>query len=1201
MDGVARLESLYAALRAAGFAVGVAEVGRLHAVLRLQPRWPEIASGDRFKSILRSIVVKDRSRLAEFDRAVDGWLALQEPEDAVGMALPPSPGAAERAAPQRQARSGRWLVAFAFLALLPVLALLRADRAVEPAGASPEVVVIPPPPPPPPPERLTLEDLRRSSYLAHVPKLTVIPPQWQWGGWWESGLGLAALAATAGLAWAARRRRWFPDPEALPSRRGAPRIWLRQELPGAVMLDREEQQALVWGVDHFVGETPTRRLDLPATVRATARNGGIPVPCFRMARRQREVWLWLDESAEDPGLARLAEEIAQLLPAHGLSLETARFWGMPERLHTADGQQFQPREIEERLDLALVAVLTDGHELARRHRRDDRRVAVAALLRELSHWPRLWVVDGSGGASGLPALLAPYGVECIGPDRLAARIAGARRLRSGPRRPGDERVWAAACALAPAPVDEGSAWRLQRALQLRVSPWQMQELRQQAPGPGGLLQWSPPRRAALLNWLAAAEAQPGDGAATLLGRALEFWERVYRDEDRRRAGQQGAAWSDSPAQRHLAMEESLVRLWRHPAAAIRQLYALFQGPLQELIRQQLRQMACPLYPAQKPAAHGAEWSLPLGEGRVRAAAPDASVTSPQSQGRHGFVGLRWGRNPTYVDGRNQHGSGDRSGGPVIPATLAEGAELSIVLPWSWQERTGPERHMLAAMGFAGLEQTDVALRKPGRLWLGLGLAAGMGLAALALAITRPLTVDLVTRLSFEHGPGKPAAVWETSRSLAAGDWLGAVFTADGATETSAPIGSRVRVDWSTSMRPCVDDLGGGLERWHGGCATAARPREAAAGPRFAVLQTVIGGSPGDGALLLDLLRSGNADLMLTGMGAPDRLEALRIQDAALPAASQFLLVVSEPDAPTLVTDDATGRKVANQAWVPINPADPAALRFDGERPVREVWPAAHITAGNPSLFGLGKDESCRPHPVTDTVGDRTLNFIALCPGSFLMGSEGNAGDESPRHPVRIAAFAIGRDEVTFDEYDAFARATHRDLPNDRGWGRGRRPVIDVSWDDAQAYAQWLSRQTGKRYRLPTEAEWEYAARAGTQTEYWWGNEIRQDNKAWANCDGCGREWDNRQTAPVGSFPPNTFGLDDTAGNVWEWVQDCYHDDYRGAPGDGSAWEDGKNCGRRVIRGGSWGGRPVFLRSAFRSWNIPVDRNDILGFRLAQDF
>ena len=156
-----------------------------------------------------------------------------------------------------------------------------------------------------------------------------------------------------------------------------------------------------------------------------------------------------------------------------------------------------------------------------------------------------------------------------------------------------------------------------------------------------------------------------------------------------------------------------------------------------------------------------------------------------------------------------------------------------------------------------------------------------------------------------------------------------------------------------------------------------------------------------------------------------------------------------------------------------------------------------------------------------------------------------------------------------------------------------------SWQDAVDYAKWLSEQTGKRYRFPTEAEWEYVARAGSETVYWWGNDI---GKGMANCGGCESQWDNTQTAPVGSFDPNGFGVSDTAGNVWEWVEDCWHKNYKGAPGDGSAWleGDGGDCGRRVIRGGSWTGVPEGLRSSYRGWNTAVHRNFNIGFRLAQD-
>jgi formylglycine-generating enzyme required for sulfatase activity len=224
---------------------------------------------------------------------------------------------------------------------------------------------------------------------------------------------------------------------------------------------------------------------------------------------------------------------------------------------------------------------------------------------------------------------------------------------------------------------------------------------------------------------------------------------------------------------------------------------------------------------------------------------------------------------------------------------------------------------------------------------------------------------------------------------------------------------------------------------------------------------------------------------------------------------------------------------------------------------------------------------------------------------FEMGLE--SAEESwmgPVHEVRLAGpFVIGKKEVTFAEYDRFALTTWHKLPSDQGWGRENRSVINVSWEDAEKYAEWLSEETGKAYRLPTEAEWEYVARGGTVTAYWWGEDINEEGKVWANCDGCGGEWDDQdRTAPVGSFSPNPLGLQDTAGNVWEWVEDCWHDNYEGAPSDGSAWkeEGGGDCGRRVIRGGSWYGGPGALRSAGRAGTSPVNRDDDLGFRLAQD-
>ena len=231
-------------------------------------------------------------------------------------------------------------------------------------------------------------------------------------------------------------------------------------------------------------------------------------------------------------------------------------------------------------------------------------------------------------------------------------------------------------------------------------------------------------------------------------------------------------------------------------------------------------------------------------------------------------------------------------------------------------------------------------------------------------------------------------------------------------------------------------------------------------------------------------------------------------------------------------------------------------------------------------------------------------MVVVPAGSFTMGSPASEEgrykkNEGPRHRVTISQpFAAGKYEVTFAEWDACVSVGgcngHR--PRDRSWGRGSRPVIYVSWNDAKSYVAWLSRETGKRYRLLKEAEWEYAARAGTRTRYSWGDGIGRNR---ANCRSCGSRWDGEQTAPVGSFSANLFGLHDMHGNVWEWVEDCWHKSYAGAPSDGSAWVTGGDCERRVLRGGSWGIGPRGLRSAFRGWVVAGDRGYTLGFRVAR--
>ena len=225
-------------------------------------------------------------------------------------------------------------------------------------------------------------------------------------------------------------------------------------------------------------------------------------------------------------------------------------------------------------------------------------------------------------------------------------------------------------------------------------------------------------------------------------------------------------------------------------------------------------------------------------------------------------------------------------------------------------------------------------------------------------------------------------------------------------------------------------------------------------------------------------------------------------------------------------------------------------------------------------------------------------MIALPAGNFRMGDLQGMGhdNEQPVHQVQLSIpFGIGRYEVTFDDFDRFCRSTGRSFLPDQGWGRGRRPVVDVSWRDAVEYARWLSEQTGANYRLPSESEWEYAARGGTSDAFWWGEHLGSGR---ANCSDCGSRWSARSTAPVGSFAANGFGLYDTAGNVWEWCQDDYYDSYQGAPVGGQARQNESNT--KVIRGGSWDYAGDSLRSSARPHFGPQDRYLLIGFRVARD-
>jgi formylglycine-generating enzyme required for sulfatase activity len=255
-------------------------------------------------------------------------------------------------------------------------------------------------------------------------------------------------------------------------------------------------------------------------------------------------------------------------------------------------------------------------------------------------------------------------------------------------------------------------------------------------------------------------------------------------------------------------------------------------------------------------------------------------------------------------------------------------------------------------------------------------------------------------------------------------------------------------------------------------------------------------------------------------------------------------------------------------------------------------------AGDAAADAAARAVTLSPHlqAVLRAVAD---DMQVLPAGSYLMGdAETDFGDadERPVHPVSVRRFSIARHVVTFAQYDAFTDATDRPRADDAGWGRGRQPLIHVSWEEAQAFILWLNERSALHYRLPSEAEWEYAARAGSKAHFPWG-----EHYGAGLANGAGRKGRDRyeHTAPVGRFPANAWGLYDMVGNVEQWVADCYRESYAGAPTDGSAVDDG-HCAQRVRRGGSWGLAPWFLRADYRNSADPRLHSDAIGFRIARD-
>lgn len=282
-------------------------------------------------------------------------------------------------------------------------------------------------------------------------------------------------------------------------------------------------------------------------------------------------------------------------------------------------------------------------------------------------------------------------------------------------------------------------------------------------------------------------------------------------------------------------------------------------------------------------------------------------------------------------------------------------------------------------------------------------------------------------------------------------------------------------------------------------------------------------------------------------------------------------------------------RVKRQAQLKKGIAEAARAR-ETERETRE------LTQQSKSLTAYLQSEEQveKPIQIVEDIKFVAPVMVAIPAGNFLMGSENGAEDEKPVHHVTIEAFSMSKHEITMQQFRVFALATGRPAPQYLD-EESNLPVTNVSWHDATAYTEWLSKKTKRLFRLPTESEWEYAARAGTTTPYFTGDTLVNAG----NCVGCGGQWSGKSVAPVGSFEPNEFGLYDTHGNVWEWVEDCWSDNYNGRTKSPAAVVI-QGCRRHVLRGGSWYNDADYARSAYRGNEMSYYRDNGVGFRVVHE-
>jgi formylglycine-generating enzyme required for sulfatase activity len=1146
------LNTLLEQIRLRGIPVSTVEMQRLNAVFQGEPR----ITRAELRELLCALLAKDDTQRRTIRRLFEQLVPFDEtpatPDttndtQAFSPSQPRQALEAETPVPLPKPKKPRdyWFIGWVSMLLLALLLLLLWHPWSKPPDAPPtspdtersETKLLPSQPPP---EEKIASDLKLVDSIEVWKAEVKVTRQ----DLWKDLLPNLILFLGAGLGFfwllnKAMQRIWIrtPEPPLLrpqPGRFHLPRL---KNLTDYHLLSGADRREMSWGINHYLTDIPFNKLDIPASVNASARSG-LPAIEYQHATREREVWLWQDQDSGNADLLKLAEEIGDTLHSAKIEVQRGYFRGLPDMIRNERGEVIWSTKHEYPEHQPLVVVLVDGNSLVQMGALQKPEAHIA--FRQLGHWATLCLVDCSQQPGGLCNLTKAYDLDCLQPHEVAGWLA---RQGEPPQAQvtacaiDSLHLWAIACCLPERALMEDEMRALHDTLGLNCA-WQYHALRRYAEPAGLGLDFSRSRLMLLQEFARLAERD-----ATLMDTVITFWRQRTDEIDAALCAEETEQrpWKDTLKQQRLYLERALLGLWR---------------------------------------------TLPL----VGASPAGDSFSAQTLYDLHALPKLK-------AEVERKLGQYTCQGWAETPGVTPANPGGWICLPPQWEALSPQTQHQLKAAGLGGKAE-KLSLHWDKATSILLGVLFGLMVVAFGqgvwVSIPKPASVQTVLNSAQEPVTALqyPEKITNDSQVL----WLGTAKY--GVEKRDIQPNDRVPVKWvrqiqAARIRPpdapfAKGDEDDEVELWLAG--ENARPVRPPDWPPVSV--AVIAASPDNPdvqRLAAKLLDNGTADQVLIGKDWRKHQRDIMQQWPEMPD-MQWLYVM--PHAEGL---PAHGKHFARFI---MSPADLLGkLATPGVYAADKLQTGATLN-GQPRLIGSAPKLASIELP-------HGMKLLRIPQGSFKMGSEKGQDDEKPVHTVNIAYdLRMSATEVTFAQYDAYVQATKgKEKPDDSGWGRDTRPVINVSWDDAQGYVKWLSENNGQGLscRLPSEAEWEYAARAGTTTDYPWGDKASHEYANYGKDECCGGlavgkdQWVN--TAPVGSFPANQFGLQDMHGNVLEWTQDCWHDNYTDAPTDGTAWESGGDCGRRVVRGGSWGLGPGRLRASDRLVNARDYRDFSLGFRV----